>query len=121
MIRESRQELAVTEAPLGPECDQALAVEIGATRADWQSKEMVLSVWSMSKETVVPGSFCLIRRHLASLRLSDQYLPGPAIQRVVQRFTVVDNSDFSPTRLTAVETLLILPDTGALHAPHFKQ
>ena len=39
----------------------------------------------------------------------------------VQRFTVVDNSDFSPTRLTAVETLLILPDTGALHAPHFKQ
>lgn len=27
----------------------------------------------------------------------------------VQRFTVVDNSDFSPTRLTAWETLLILP------------
>jgi hypothetical protein len=38
MIRESRQELAVTEAPPGPECDQALAVEIGAARAGWQCK-----------------------------------------------------------------------------------
>jgi len=36
--------------------------------------------------------------------------------------TVVDNSDFSPTRLTAWETLLILPYIyGALPSPHFKQ
>ena len=31
------------------------------------------------------------------------------VERLVQRFKVVDNSDFSPTRLTAWETLLILP------------
>ncbi len=43
------------------------------------------------------------------------------IQKGVQRFTVVENSDISPNRLTELETLLILPDTGALHAPHFKQ
>jgi|GEM_PF-3531008 methylmalonyl-CoA mutase N-terminal domain/subunit len=39
----------------------------------------------------------------------------------VQRFTVVDNSDFSPHRLTALSTLLILERQGAHHAPHFKQ
>jgi len=34
---------------------------------------------------------------------------------VVQRFTTEDNSDISPTRLTAWATLLILASHGALH------
>ncbi len=33
MIRESRQELAVREAPPGPECDPEMATRVG-----WQSK-----------------------------------------------------------------------------------
>jgi Domain of unknown function (DUF5348) len=43
------------------------------------------------------------------------------VGKQVQRFTVVDNSDFSPNRLTALSTLLILERQGAHHAPHFKQ
>jgi hypothetical protein len=33
----------------------------------------------------------------------------------------VDNSDFSPTRLTARETRLILASQGSFHASHLKQ
>src|SRR5258706_11780905 len=41
---------------------------------------------------------------------------------VVLPHTVVDNADNSPTRLTAGETLLILPYLdGGLPSPHFKQ
>jgi hypothetical protein len=39
----------------------------------------------------------------------------------VQRFMVVDNSDFSANRLTARETRLILAFQGVLMLPHFKQ
>jgi hypothetical protein len=39
----------------------------------------------------------------------------------VQRFTVVDNSDFPPTGLTAQETLLLLASQEALPASHFQQ
>jgi len=35
--------------------------------------------------------------------------------------SVVENSDFSPTRLTALETLLILEKQGSDHSPHIKQ
>ena len=35
--------------------------------------------------------------------------------------SVVDNSDFFPNRLTALETLLMLASQGAYQAPHFKQ
>src|SRR6516162_2467892 len=49
-------------------------------------------------------------------------LASIAISRTrVQRFTVVDNSDFFPTGLTALETLLMLASQGVLHAPHSKQ
>ena len=42
-------------------------------------------------------------------------------QDVVQRFTVVDNSYFSPAGLTALSTPFILASQGALHASHFQQ
>jgi hypothetical protein len=44
------------------------------------------------------------------------------LSRWVQRFTAVDNSDRSHTRLTTLETGLILPyKYGILPSPHFKQ
>ena len=42
---------------------------------------------------------------------------GSFVGAVVQRFMTVDKSDISPTRLTALSTLLILASHGALHAP----
>jgi hypothetical protein len=42
--------------------------------------------------------------------------------RLVQRFTAVDNSDRSHTRLTTLETRFILPyKYGVLPSLHFKQ
>jgi glycine/D-amino acid oxidase-like deaminating enzyme len=43
------------------------------------------------------------------------------VERQVQRLTAVDNSDISPTRLTALETRLILASQGVLPSLHFKQ
>jgi len=40
---------------------------------------------------------------------------------LVLPLSVVDNSDFSANRLTALETLLMLASQGAYQAPHFKQ
>lgn len=45
----------------------------------------------------------------------------PQIWLVVLPFSVVDNSDIPPNRLTVLETLLNLASTGALPAPHCKQ
>ncbi len=42
-------------------------------------------------------------------------------ERWVLPLSVVDNSNFSPNRLTALSTLLILASQGAFSSPHFKQ
>jgi hypothetical protein len=59
-----------------------------------------------------------LHAHLQALQAEPILLlpPRPAL-----RFTVVDNSDFSPTGLTARETLLILASQEALPASHFQQ
>src|SRR5215470_17401741 len=41
--------------------------------------------------------------------------------RAVLPLSVVDNSNFSPTRLTGLSTLLILASQGACSSPHFQQ
>ncbi len=57
--------------------------------------------------------------------LMDQFAASPEGQAIketgVLPHSVVDNSDFSPTRLTAWETRLMLASQGVLPSPHFKR
>src|SRR5438270_7750295 len=48
-------------------------------------------------------------------------MQGAQIERLVLPLSVVDNSDFCPSCLTALSARLILGSQGTLPSPHFKQ
>jgi hypothetical protein len=68
--------------------------------------------WKQALFIVQPET--LLRWHHQGFQLYWRYK-----SRAVQRFMVVDNLDFSPTRLTAFSVRHILAFRGALPSPHF--
>jgi hypothetical protein len=70
--------------------------------------------WKPARRTYIPKKTGHKKRPLGMPVWSDKRLA-----EVVQRFKVVDNSDNSPTRLTAWETLLLLPLERSSPSPHF--
>ena len=80
-----------------------------------------LSFFLRRAHLVEAATWCL---GLGALGLLASELSGNIVEghvnRAVLPLTMVDNSDFSPTRLTALRTRLILPSQGVLLSPHFK-
>jgi hypothetical protein len=94
----------VLVAELFPRARAALLKLLRGLSAEQWASPTVCAGWSVHEVTLV----AFINRQN---ELWVQVLPH----------SVVDNSDFSPTRLTAWETRLMLASQGVLSSPHFKQ
>jgi hypothetical protein len=79
--------------------------------------------WSLGKRWPVRTVQITKNRPEGGLQRVDRiihHVPGQHPSPVLP-LSVVDNSNFSPNRLTALSTLLILASQGAFSSPHFKQ
>jgi hypothetical protein len=107
---------AMRRGPLSDEAERALLAQVmfyreasgGHTRIDAQfvvDRGQVCGDGTMADDELL--GYLGIGHSLRD-EAQHLYLAGGQSSRMVQRFTMVDNSDISPTRLTARETLLIL-------------